>query len=207
MIQPPGQTGVVFSEASEGDMRGDEAARARLRQMAGIPTDWATVNQVHGRRVVRATNPGEAGDADAIWTTAKDLALAVFTADCFGVVLTGPGCVGVAHAGWRGARAHVVTALRQAMREDSHDPIRAYVGPGIGACCFEVGDDVSSQFPGHRNTTSWGSASVDLPEAIAGELSGMEIWTADRCTNHDMRFFSHRRDGTAARMAAVGWNP
>lgn len=187
-------------------MRADEVARERLSQIAGAPTDWATVNQVHGRRVVRATDPGDAGDADAIWTTASDLALAVFTADCFGVVLTAPGGVGVAHAGWRGTRAHVVTALRREMIEGGHAPTRGFLGPGIGACCFEVGEDVSSEFPGQRDTTSWGTDSVDLRAALAEELIGLEVWAADRCTHHDEGFFSHRRDGTGARLAAVGWN-
>lgn len=205
MMRPPGQPGVVFTEASDGDIRGDERARSALCEHAGIPKQWATVHQVHGSDVVRVAKAGDGGDADAVWTTVPELPVAVFTADCFGVVLTSARAVGVAHAGWRGTRSKVVAGLRERMGDAGHDPQRAFVGPGIEPCCFEVGEEVSGQFPTRQSKTTWGTDSVDLLGALRDQLAGLDVWVAGKCTHHREGLLSHRRDGTRARMAAVGW--
>lgn len=205
MIRPPGADGVAFSERADGDMRADDRARTAFSNALGIVDTWAVVHQVHGSDVVLADQPGNAGEADAIWTTTAGLPLAVFTADCFGVVLGGEGAVGVAHAGWRGARSGVVANLRSRMVDAGHPPVRAAIGPGIGPCCFEVGSEVASLFQGHLTETTWGSTSVDLPAVLRLQLEGLDLWAADACTMDDDRWFSHRREKTPQRMATVGW--
>lgn len=207
MIRPPGQDGVAFTDASDGDMRHDLEAREHLSRAEGVPERWASVDQVHGSEVRLVDGPGDAGPADALWTTERRLTLAVFTADCFGVVLRAPGAVGVAHAGWRGARSLVVAALRGAMEDVGHDPVSAAVGPGIGACCFEVGEEVLSEFRHGRSSTTWGTDSIDLRAVILAQLDGIETWMSDCCTQHMAGFFSHREDATPKRMAALGWIP
>jgi hypothetical protein len=206
MIRPPGWDGVAFSERSDGNIR-DTAARAAAATRLGVVGDWAEVRQVHGNDVVRVSAPGEAGEADAIWTTVPDVPLAIFTADCFGVVLTSPRSVGVAHAGWRGAVGGVVERLRSEMTAGGHEPRRAALGPGIGPCCFEVGPEVGQQFDGHTATTTRGAASVDLPGVLVTQLAGLELWAADGCTFHEEGWFSHRADGTVERLASIGWLP
>ena len=207
MIRPPHMSGAAFSEASDGDIRHDLAARASLSEALGISGHWATVRQVHGAEVVEATSPGWLGEADALWTRAPGLPIAVFTADCFGVVLMAPHAVGVAHAGWRGAKAVVVETLRGRMSDAGHPPTRAAVGPGIGSCCFEVGPDVAELFPEDASFTSWDTASVDLEGAIGRQLDGLEVWVSGHCTYHEEGWFSHREDATKSRLAAVGWLP
>jgi hypothetical protein len=147
------------------------------------------------------------GEGDALWSTVSRLPLAVFTADCFGVVLQAPDAVGVAHAGWRGASAGLLTKLRAEMTRSGHAPIRAAVGPGIRACCFEVGDEVATEFDGFTAATSWGTVSVDLAAYIVSELPGLRVWTADSCTRHQPGWFSHRRDQTTERLATIAWLP
>ena len=207
MIRPPGVDGVAFTEAGDGDQRMDPRSQAVVSAALGVPDEWASVRQVHGNLVHRVSRPGEAGEGDALWSTVSDLPLAVFTADCFGVVLHAPHAVGVAHAGWRGSRAGLLTKLRDEMAASGHAPTRAAVGPGIGACCFEVGDEVAIEFDGFTTSTTWGTTSVDLPSFIASELSHLEVWNADACTLHRPGWFSHRRDQTQARMASIGWLP
>jgi hypothetical protein len=170
-----------------------------------LTEEWASVHQVHGNVVHRADSPGEIGEGDAIWSTIPRLPLAVFTADCFGVVLHAQGAVGVAHAGWRGARAGLLTELRSEMTGGGHPPTLVAIGPGIGSCCFEVGADVAAQFEGFTAVTSWGSDSVDLAGAISAELSGLEIRSIDACTMHRPGWFSYRRDQTTERLATIGW--
>jgi YfiH family protein len=195
---------VAFSDAGDGDMRGDEESRLRLAAALGIPGRWATVRQVHGAVVLGVRASGDHGEADAMWTGEPGLPLAVLTADCVGVVLHADTAVGVAHAGWRGTEARVVARLRSIMEAAGHSPTRAAIGPGIGPCCFEVGPDVADRFEALA-TTTWGSTSVDLVEALSDDLVDLEVWSSGACTRHEARWYSHREDGTANRMAALGW--
>ena len=206
MITPPGAAGrVVFSDAGDGDLRSDARARGELSRRVGIASEWATVNQVHGSALVRVSAPGAAGEADALWTSEPGLPLVIFTADCLAVVFQAPGAAGIAHAGRRGAAGGVVSGLRAAMSEAGFEPERAFVGPGIGPCCFEVGPDVVERFPRSLARTSWGSTSVDLPGSVRDSLDGLDIWSADVCTKHEPGWFSHRSDATPSRQAGITW--
>ena len=92
MITPA--PGVAFTLAGDGDLRNDPAARRSVSARLAIPDAWATVRQVHDNGVVRARHPGDLGEADAIFTTEPAVPVAVFTADCLGVVILGRGGVG-----------------------------------------------------------------------------------------------------------------
>jgi YfiH family protein len=209
MIEPPVPTksggGVAFSDASDGDLRADPDRRSELARRLGIPDRWATLTQVHGSRVVEVNEPGDHGEADAMFTSRTGLPLAIFTADCAGVVVHAHRAVGVAHAGWRGAAEGVVATLIAAMRRAGFEPYSAAIGPTLGSCCLEVGPEVSTRFEGFTSNTSWGSPSIDLGKAVVAQLDGIATWTAARCTMHEPGSFSHRRDRTLARMAAIGW--
>jgi len=205
MNQPPGVDGVAFTDADDGDQRNDLAARSAVSSWLGISRDWATIRQVHGTALTHAAEPGELEEADAMWTDVPGLPLAVFTADCFGVVLRADSAIGVAHAGWRGAAAGVVTALREEMTRRGHEPRAAAIGPGIGPCCFEVGPDVAGRFPEVATETTWGTTSVDLASAIRSELDGLDVWVSGACTMHESTMFSYRRSGTSLRNATIAW--
>jgi YfiH family protein len=199
-----GEVRAVFSTRSDGDLRGDLESRRRFSDRAGIEPEWATVHQVHRDGVVVATEAGHHGDADALITGRRGLPIAVFTADCLGVVIDGGSAVGVAHAGWRGLVAGVIEATVEALEAMGAEPRAATIGPAIGPCCYEVGTDVADRFPDHLGSTSWGTTSVDLVEAARARLPV----PADRsggCTRCDDDSFSYRRDHTAGRMATVGW--
>lgn len=198
---------VAFSGAVEGDQRLDTGARRNLAAALGVPSDWASVRQIHSAVSHRATEPGPQGEGDAMWTDRPGLPLAVFTADCFGVALIAENAVGVAHSGWRGTADGVVPALAQRMAQAGHEPVSAVIGPGIGPCCFEVGPEVAARFDGHVTTTTWGTTSVDLPAAVAAQVPGIEVVVVGGCTRHDDAYFSHRRDGTKLRQVSLVWMP
>ena len=185
-------------------MRGAEC-RSVSAQL-GIAGQWATVAQVHGASLCVVESYGNAGEADALATMLSGLPLAVFTADCGGVVLESLHSVAVIHAGWRGAAAGVVGTAASWMAHDGGVQ-RAALGPTIGPCCFEVGEEVAAQFPEHQTTTTWGSVSVDLPAAITAQLPDVQWWSADACTRCGKGWFSHRRDATPSRLATLGWMP
>ena len=84
-------------------------------------------------------------------------------------------------------------------------PRAAAVGPGINPCCFEVGSEVAEVFPGSVAETSWGTVSIDLPAVARRDLAGIETWGSGACTRHEEGWFSHRKDGTSKRLAAIGW--
>ncbi|MEK7252904.1 MAG: laccase domain-containing protein [Actinomycetota bacterium] len=205
MIRP--LPGVMFGAAEDGDARRDDEVKRRLSAALGVSPDWAWMRQVHGTTVIRATEPGTLGDADAAFTTVPGLPLAVGTADCFPVVLTGDGVVGVAHAGWRGAAEGVVRALRAAMTTAGHPPTSGAIGPGIGSCCFEVGPDVLERFPRSEAITSWGTPGVNLRSAILDDMTGLEVWVDGRCTMSDEGFHSYRKTKTTERQVTVVWIP
>jgi YfiH family protein len=198
---------IAFTVAVDGDMRRDDRARAAMAARLGIDEDWATVDQVHGAEVRHVERAGSAGAADGLFTTRRNLPVAVFTADCFPVGLLGPGGVGMAHAGWRGAVAGVVPALWQAMDDAGVPPERAVVGPGIRSCCFEVGAEVAGRFPDHGAVTRWDTQSVDLLQFLLDQLSGLSVTAVGDCTRCHDEYLSFRRDGTEARMGAIAWRP
>lgn len=193
----------AFSTAEDGDLRSGGRTLFSLRH--GFSPGWATVDQVHGSDVLIVSEPGVGGEADALVTSTHGLPLAMFTADCLGVVFESEWAVGVAHAGWRGLDAGVLEATRKMMAGLGGAPVRAIVGPGIGACCFEVGPEVADRFPQSLGTTSWGTVSVDLVGEARRRLPGMTFEEVGGCTRCDDRYFSFRNGDRTVRMAAVGW--
>lgn len=205
MIRPPGYPGVAFSTAVDGDIRGSALDRDAFSRNLGIDEGWATVSQVHGSTVIRASEARDHGQADAIFTTEIGLPVAVFTADCLGVVLIAADAVGVAHAGWRGVAAGVVPALNEAMHAAGKPPFKAAIGPGIGPCCYEVGAEVAGAIPHGGATTTWDTRSVDLVRAVRAQLGGLAVWDSGACTLCGDGFHSHRRNSTTDRMATIAW--
>ena len=207
MIRPTGFRGAAFGRASHGDGRRDGDTRKQISRLLGIPTEWAYLRQVHSGDVVRAVAPGVLGEADALFTTERGLPMVVATADCFPIVMEGPGSAAVVHAGWRGVAAGVAANTRRALEEAGSPAQRAAIGPGIGPCCFEVGPEVAARFPGRTATTTGGSLSVDLRAALADQLNGLDVWRAAECTFCGDGYESYRREGTDRRQVALAWLP
>ncbi len=204
MIQPPSWPGAAFTLAANGDQR-RQSSRAVVSAELGISPEWATLRQVHGNRVAEVTAAGVTAETDALFTRVVGLPVAVMAADCAAVVVGGPGAVGAAHAGWRGVVDGVVTSLMEAMRSVGIIPSWAAVGPFIGPCCFEVGPEVAARFPGQVSHSRQGRTSVNLGGALGEQLGDLPTWWANRCTLHQPGCFSHRRNASPRRMAAIGW--
>lgn len=202
MILPPGISAVAFGTIDDGDGRSDLESRAQISAALGISQAWATIDQVHSNRVVHVPRSGGYGEADGLFTTARGVPLVVATADCVPVAIVGDDAVAIVHAGWRGVASGIVTAAVTAMGDAARV---AVVGPHIGPCCYEVGDEVIAATGGHATTTSWGTQSVDLGAAIQAQLTGIETVTIGGCTLEDERFASHRQDGTTKRQVSVAW--
>ena len=173
--------------------------------------------QVHGTDVqVRRAAPRPGAplrEADGQVTTAPDLTPLVLVADCVPLVLFAPGAVAAVHCGWRGIAAGIVERAVTTVRERSPEGMSAVLGPGIGPCCYEVGDDVRSAF--RERELGDGvlvDSRLDLPRAIRRELEELgvaagRIHACDLCTSCNPElFFSHRRDGSVTgRQAGLAW--
>jgi YfiH family protein len=127
----------------------------------------------------------------------------VYAADCLPVVLAGPGGVAVLHCGWRGLAAGIAGRGAAAV-EATH----AAVGPGVGPCCYEVGEEVLGAFAGFGSGIASGRM-LDLPEAarrLLRQAGVREVESAGLCTCcEEELFFSHRRDAGPGRQAGLGW--
>lgn len=184
------------------------------------------VRQVHGREVVVADGNVEAMlgvEADAIIAEPKtDFPIAVRVADCGPVLVADPksGRVAAVHAGWPGVVAGVVPAaierLASADGAGHASGFVAAIGPCIGACCFEVGDDVCAKIVGAssdavvvRREVERQKAWVDVRRAIRIQLvtAGLADASIDdvpgkgseSCTRcNAASFYSYRRDGDAS---------
>lgn len=181
---------------------------------------FATAEQVHGSVVVRLggsrasrgwdESPVEGGDALAV--TRAGLAVAILTADCLPIALASPreGFLVAVHAGWRGLAAGMLDAAVATF--DRLGGVRAAIGPAIGPCHYEVGEDVAlaveaGSQAGAVTERRNGSVYLDLPGTAARVLRAAgvrHIDQADLCTFcEEGRFFSHRRDGITGRQALV----
>jgi YfiH family protein len=180
---------------TDDDSQRVEENRERVREQAGMER-LAQGRQVHGTRI--AVDAQGIEEADGQVTTRPGVAAIVLVADCLPVALAGPAGVGVVHAGWRGLAAGVLEAGVEAA-----GAVCAAIGPGIGPCCYEVGDDVRAVF----GTTE---PTLDLKAIARGRLEAAgvrEIHDCGLCTSCDAeRFFSHRRDrGVTGRQAGLAW--
>ena len=204
MIPAPGVPGVAFGTQADGDGRKSLTARREIALTLGISSDWAYVDQVHGVRVVSVDSMGNHGSADGIFTRRDGLPLAIGTADCVPIALVGDTAVAMLHAGWRGVAGGIVG---RAINDQPHGTFHsAVIGPHIGPCCFEVGDEVVESIGGFTATTTAGTTSIDLAAAITAQIDGqLPIEEVSACTMCDDRFASHRQNGTPARQVSVVW--
>jgi YfiH family protein len=201
------------------DAQAVHANRERLAAELGLaPERLAWMEQVHGRTVTVVDGPqdGPAEATDALVTATPGLALVALVADCVPVLLGDPvaGVVAAVHAGRVGARVGVLPAALRAMQELGAEPGRtdALLGPAICGDCYEVplpmADDVEQHLPGSKAKSRRGTPSLDLRAGLWEQLTAAgvgHIGVDPRCTFEDDTLFSHRRQGTTGRLAAVTW--
>jgi len=202
----------TWTTRADGDFAGDLGAG---RDVLGAPQPWTWLRQVHGDRVVVVSHPGEhAGvEADAAVTSTPGCTLAVRTADCAPVVLTGARSVAVLHLGWRGVLADLVARTADVMRGLGDEPSVAEVGPCIRPGCYEFDgpelDQMAARFGDRvRAVTTAGRPALDLPAAVTAALEEQgvtDVRDAAGCTACRPEWFSHRANGDGQRFATIAW--
>jgi len=191
------------------------ANRRRMASALGFESEQIPIGlQVHGaelafHEVRQDPSPFAAPgsplpEVDGHVVSAPGLAPLVFTADCLPVALAGPGGVAMLHCGWRGLAAGIVAKGAAAV-----GATRAAVGPGIGPCCYEVGEEVLDAFSSLGDGAAEGRM-LDLPEVarrLLAEAGVDHVESAGLCTGCETElFFSHRRDaGRTGRQGSLVW--
>jgi YfiH family protein len=156
----------------------------------GRPAAW--VRQVAGDAVLRVSGGGLAGEADALITAEPDLCLSVAVADCVPVALVGEREVAMVHSGWRGTLAGVSGKTARELRGSA---IRAYIGPSIRRCCYEVSQELADTFAARFGEDVVSGRYLSLQDAIRSDLedAGVQVHDLGLCSGcRPDLFYSHR---------------
>ena len=195
----------LYASLNLGRKSGDDPERAdENRRIAceaiGADLEKLALNyQVHSSRVLRAVPAMRGEHADGLWTDQPGLPILAMSADCLPIVLVRENgaapAVCVLHAGRIGLLAGIVEAGVTPL----DGGVAAAIGPSIGPCCYEVGEEVAAPYRERFGAGIMRGGKLDLWHAAERELreAGVaQIERLDLCTacNPDL-FFSHRRDG------------
>ena len=215
-----GVSGGAYESLNLGVLTGDDRDavrenRARLAAALGVDPEGVLMGrQVHAAEVrvhqvppepAVYARPGPAPpEADGQATAAPGLTPLVLVADCLPVALAGEGGVAMVHCGWRGLAAGIIEGGALAVDADA-----AAIGPGVGPCCYEVGEEVLAAFASLGAGIATGGM-LDLREVAARLLRRAGVRTVEvmeLCTScHPDLFFSHRRDGPeTGRQGGLAW--
>jgi len=211
-----------WASMNPADHVGDDASavaanRQRLLTRLALPVAPGWLTQVHGTRVVDATDAFEAIEADAVVARGPGSVCAVLTADCLPVLFCDRAGreVAAAHAGWRGLAAGVLELTVARMQVPGQE-LLAWLGPAISAAAYVVGEEVRSAFisrdaraaAAFRPATAggWHADLYALARQRLGSCGVTAVYGGNFCSYRDReRFFSYRRDGVTGRMASLVW--
>lgn len=190
-----------------------------------VPSEPVWLNQVHGVQVINAANTDCVPNADASFTTRRNVVCVTMTADCLPILLcdTSGTVVAAVHAGWRSLCDGVIEATVAQMlasKAVNTADLMAWLGPSISPQLFEVGSEVRTQFIANdaQSETAFKVAGhqkwlMDIYTIAAQRLNNVGVnqifgggYQEAFCTISDKeRFFSFRRDNVTGRMASLIW--
>lgn len=205
-----------YESLNLGRKSGDDPERAgenrrRACTELGADVEKLALNyQVHSNRVVRAAAGQRGEHADGLWTDEAGLPILAMSADCLPIALVrtdGPPAVAVLHAGWKGLLAGIVAAGVDALGGGG---VAAAIGPAIGPCCYEVGEEVAGPYRARFGDDVMHSRNLDLWTSAERALNAAgvaSVQRVDRCTACEPEaFFSHRRDrGITGRQGVIAY--
>ncbi|OAI49428.1 hypothetical protein AYO45_02645 [Gammaproteobacteria bacterium SCGC AG-212-F23] len=194
--------------------------RSLLQIHLQLPNEPIWLTQVHGTTVLPATIKNKEKEADASFSHQSKQVCAVMTADCLPVLFCHKegSHVAAAHAGWRGLLNGILEATMHALALPP-EQLLVWLGPAIGPCHFEVGNEVRDAFikkdpEAHKAFSPspnqrW-LANLYLLAKQTLQKQGIQpasIYGGEYCTYCDpSSFYSYRRDGEkTGRMASLIW--
>lgn len=189
--------------------------RQRITTMLALPADPVWLQQAHSVQAVCADLVTGTPEVDASYTVKSNIVCTVLTADCLPILLCNAQgtIIAAIHGGWRGLLNGIIENTLDKMPDTE---LMAWLGPAIGAQCFEVGDDVrnafiskSTQFASAFNDSCQGKYLADIYQIARILLNNAGVkhcYGGQYCTVTDKeQFYSFRRDGPTGRMATMIW--
>jgi polyphenol oxidase len=215
-----GVSGGPYESLNLGILTDDEqssVAENRRRLASAIGSDPERVAmgwQVHGHEILEWDGPPQNGGfahvgadlpkVDGHTTTARGVPLMVLVADCLPVALVSPERAVMLHCGWRGLAAGIIERGLGLFGE----PPRGVLGPSIGPCCYEVGDEVLAEFSNLTGVANGRMLSLNMvaqQKLMAAGVTQIDSFPLCTSCRPDL-FFSHRRDnGVTGRQAGLVW--
>ena len=172
----------------------------------------ASLTQTHSDAIHHITGAGEKqAEGDGMFTSLTELWLSIRTADCIPILLVDPRAkvIAAVHAGWRGTVDQILAKTVTRLTTECHcltADLLVAIGPGISACCFEVGSEVADQFESaYVSARPAGKVHIDLKKANVAQLMQVgvkagNVDVAEACTVCTTGFHSYRGNKTVERM-------
>ena len=189
----------------------EKANRKAALKACGLSGDVLTLTQVHGAKVHRAIAALEDDEGDGWVTDTPGRCIGVFVADCLPIFMWTEDrkAVGVFHCGWRGTAAGMPSEAVSAFEKIDRSPseLFAAIGPHIGSCCYEVGEELRDSFSS-ESFVSGETLRLDLGSEAARGLMGAGISADKISVSSDCtaccsdRFFSFRKEKRNSNMLA-----
>jgi len=188
-----------------------------------------TMQQMHGDYIVDVKDKKlkEVGAADGMITAESGVYLGVLTADCVPLLFVAPKqrLVAAVHAGWRGTLAGIAQKTVERLRADynvASGDLEVALGPSIGACCYEVNDDVAKPLMKQWGKLVTPSIQVKQDKTFinlsrlnrdilrAAGVPGAQLYQIGPCTScacDDFYSYRRARSETGRQISVIGWLP
>lgn len=116
-----------------------------LFSAAGMPSERASADQIHSKKIFYADKPGFYGEGDGFYTDKAGVSLAVKAADCLPILLEDSKniVIGAVHSGWKGSAMGIAAecAVKMCSVGAEMKRIKVAIGPSARACCYVIQPD------------------------------------------------------------------
>lgn len=185
------------------------------------PKNLIKPTQTHSSNVKFVQNKKHSyPDTDAIILTEKNQAAYMNFADCTPIILYDAklNVAAIVHAGWRGTVGKIVMKTIFKMEQELNSCMKdviAVIGPTIGKCCYEIGEEVYEQLRAVVDTETQEDCFLISNKKIYADLKRInqyqilstgideiDIIPYCTCCNND-KFFSHRKENRTTNRHSV----
>lgn len=215
---------VVFTNAEKGRSF-NRSTEEGIEELESLKKEFKVDNvvylkQIHSDKILVYKGDGESikdEEGDAIITNEKNVIIGVFTADCVPVILIDEESQVIAaiHSGWKGTFESITFKTIEKMKLEfnaNERNIKAYIGPHIKKCCYEVSEELKLKFIDKKTTINkeelFHGNNLNLEACILDDLKRAGVKEANinslnLCTycSGDVKLHSYRKSqGSYGRM-------
>lgn len=161
--------------------------------------------QIHSDIITVVSAGGFVGESDALITNAKNIGLAISSADCAAIFLYDKkeNVIAGIHSGWRGTEKKILNKSLSVLHKKFNckpENIFAYLTPSISQNNYEVDKDVADKFDGKYCKPKGNKFLLDVANVNYEILTGFgipesNIEKSELCSFDTEYLHSYRRDG------------